>query len=209
MEARGMLPVTLNDYLERVARETAKMSWPGQMSPILHASTKGAVEGYFATSFLSEIQNLWDKPAAISDQAAFDDWHRRQVYRLGDFLQQGNHIKHERDGMPTDYISMAIACKLLNTFMHQLMKYQGFRALWKYLHLVLDDVAFSRLSSLRYKSLSSVREILKNDNPYKIPYEKYALVQQQLLELVLEFNQQPNAQYRITSRIELNAALWA
>ena len=59
-----MLPATLNEYLEKVAHETAKMSWPGRMSSILHASTKRAVEEhFFATAFVSELQGLWNDPA--------------------------------------------------------------------------------------------------------------------------------------------------
>src|SRR5262249_54148270 len=87
-----VLPLQLNDLLSRVARESAKMSWPGQMQPILHAKTKAAVEDYFGTTFLSHVQFVWTNPTHMR-QIGYDIWHKQRAQDLGRFLQQGNHVK--------------------------------------------------------------------------------------------------------------------
>lgn len=204
-----ILPITLDEYLEGIARESAKMSWPGQMSPILKAQTKRAVEDYFARDFLKQ---LWNE-AETMHARGFDKWHEERASELSKLLADKNCIKHvNRRGEPTYYDSIAVACKLLNTFMHQLMKYQNFRPLWCDLHLVLDDIVLGRLSRLRqYKSLAPIRDAL-NKNPYTIPYPIYSDIQKHLLSFIAELNrelEQRNAAYKITSRIELNAMLWA
>lgn len=196
-----MLPVTLDGYLERVARETAKMSWPGQMHPILHANTKKSVEDYFSTIFVSHLKRVWTDEYTTS-RLAYDDWYKQRAYELGKFLERGKHVKR-------NYRDTAVACKLLNTFMHQLMKYEKCRILWRDLHLVLDGRLFRKLLGLsgEYDSLRPVASILK-DNPYKITYGSYSRLQSQLWAFIEQLNQRANAEYKLRSRIELNV-LWA
>jgi hypothetical protein len=204
-----MLPLTVKDFLEKVARETARMSWPGQMSPILREGTNRAVEDYFGTHFLPYLVELWNGERMLSTYDEFDIWHRKCASDLGDLLQRTGRIKPtSRTGKPTNYRGVAVACKLLDTFMFQLMKYEKFRPLWGNLHLILDDTACFRLYGLSYSSLRDIKSILQSI-PYTLTYDSYLNIQTHLLSLVDELNQRPNIPYKITSRIELNPVLWA
>ncbi len=111
------------------------------------------------------------------------------------------------------YCADAVAAKLLNTFMHQLMKYEWSRFLWKDLHLPLDQGTFGALRRLARATHSKalqeeqMSEILRQ-NPYTIDPEGYELVQKQLWGLIGELNLGREKELKLTSRIELNL-LWA
>ena len=200
----------LIDLLSQIARETAKMSWPGRMHSILQASTKGAVVDYFAKNFLPRLSAIWTNPTQMS-KMGYAVWHHQCVSDLGTFLQQGDHIKIvNKEQISTNYKPEAVACKLHNTFMYQLMKYQACRYLWNDIHLILDNVAFRRLHGLsgHYSSLKPIASLLQR-NPYKIDYKDYLNIQTQLWQFVDQLNQRSGGQYQISSRIELNSVLWA
>lgn len=198
-----MFPTTLESYLENVARETAKMSWPDRMSGILKAKTKEAVEVFFtAPQFLADLQLLWESVPHISAMF-FDEWHKRQAQTLGKYLKEGGWVKG-------DYHPVAVACKLLNTFLHQLTKHPTTNALWPYLHLTLDRIALGNLNRWRndFETLKPISSILQSGNAYTLLYADYMKVQNQVTEFVIEVKQRlPDSQ--ITSRIDLNAVLWA
>ena len=79
----------------------------------------------------------------------------------------------------------------------------------KDLHLAFDRGVFTNLHRLVncYSSLESIDPILKK-NPYKITYEEYMCVQNRLRVFIGALNEQSEKEYRIYSRIELNAILW-
>ena len=203
-----MLLLKQKDLLKQVARESAKMSWPGQMHPILCARTKDAVETYFSDRFISHLCKIWSTPSSM--KKGYDNWHRQRVNNIGNFLKQGKHVRNSRrNNGPTNYNPEAVACKLLNTFMHQLMKYDKCRYLWKDLHLVFDQGVFKNLHRLTncYNSLKCIDYILQK-NAYKITYKDYMTVQNQLWKFIEELNKRQGAEYQISSRIELNPVLW-
>ena len=176
-----MLLLKQKEFLKQVARESAKMSWPGQMQGILHEGTKQAVEEYFSDKFIKHLCEIWSTHSGMTVEG-YDIWHRQRVKNFGNFLRRDNHVKFSRpDSSPTKYNPEAVACKLLNTFMHQLMKYEKCRYLWKDLHLVFDGGVFRKLHSLANccSSLGSIDDILRS-NPYKITYDEYMGVQNQL-----------------------------
>jgi hypothetical protein len=108
-----------------------------------------------------------------------------------------------RSRVPKYNDAQAVAAKFLNTFMHQLMKYEPCRTLWKALHLPLDARVFAALRPLPAASLSSIRSELAL-SPYTLNYASYLRVQRALLDLVNELNRRPGAEFRMSSRIELN-----
>lgn len=204
-----MLLLKQKEFLKQVAKESAKMSWPGQMQGILNEGTKHAVEEYFSGQFIPHLRKIRSTPYGMTMEK-YDLWHRQRVKNFGNFLRQGNHVKISRqDNSPAKYKPDAVACILLNTFMHQLMIYEEYRRLWRNLHLVFDRGVFKKLHSLSrcYSTLISIDSILEG-NPYKITYKEYVIVQNQLWKFIGELNKQPGADYKICSRIELNPILW-
>jgi hypothetical protein len=101
----------------------------------------------------------------------------------------------------------AVSAKFLDTFMHQLMKYEQCRPLWPVLHLPLDSRVFAALRRLKPSSLSEVQDLF-SASPYSRRYEKHLNIQRALLRLIREFNDRPNAEFKIHSRVELNCLLW-
>src|SRR5438477_6630612 len=111
-----------------VARETARMSYPGSMSrgakPVVHAGTKAALEHYYAERFpMSEVWSCAEQLAS-----SYDAWHQERTAEMAKTIQSR---------VPDYNVPQAVAAKFLNTFMHQLMKYQSCRTLWESLHLPL------------------------------------------------------------------------
>ena len=189
-------PLTLDDYLFAVAKETARLSWPGRMWPILVAGAKKETEQYFTcNSFLAELKNMW-----VQKIPAYDSWHEERVVELATRI-----AKKVNPG----YCPKAVAAKLMDIFMHQLMKYEEFRFLWADLHLVLDSKVFAALHALAQDrtALKAVRSILAQ-NPYKISTKQYKSVQRQLWGFVEELNRRPGHEFDLHSRIQLNV-LWA
>jgi hypothetical protein len=198
-------PLTLDEYLLAIAKETARMSWPGQMAPILKAGAKKSVEAYFTSDFLGHLRKIWRGQRVVH----YDRWHDQRVQELARSLDEKVKSRN-RKGARTGYLPEAVAAKLLNTFMHQLMKYKECRFLWADLHLVLDTGVFKALGRLAVNSraLQSERtDSVLTQNPYTIPYREYKLVQRRLRKFVGELNRRPGNEFRLTSRIELNL-LW-
>lgn len=195
------LPTSLVGYLQSVARETAKMSYPVRMQGVLRKGTKKAVENYFMRRF--PMADLWRHPHRI--RRVFDQWHAKQTSALGEMIRRGKFIRSSKNNRKV------IAAKILNTFLHQLMKYGPCRPLWPELHLPLDRVIFGRLISLKWHTKSPalvpIDPILRKP-PYSITTKEYGRVQRVLLDLIRELNARPQAEYKLTSRIELNV-LWA
>lgn len=191
------LSLTLDDLLQRIAVETARMSYPGSMSrgmkPVVSQGTKLSLEDYFREVF--PIQEVWSSAASIGHQ--YDTWHRDRVDEIG------SHI----DSLVSPHnIPASVAAKFLNTFMHQLMKYEQARPLFPYLHLPLDARVFTKLSRIKSQSLESFRELLRR-SPYSIPYAHHEEIQIGLLRFIEELNARPRVGFRVVSRIELNF-LW-
>lgn len=193
------LPKTRSQLLKRIAVETARMSYPGSMSrgkrPIVLKGTKARLEAYFGKQF--PLAEIWKGALNIR---GYERWHRRRVADIAKCLA-GNV---RRPNKPE-----SVAAKFLNTFMHQLMKYAECRALLPALHLPLDTRVFMELSSLASETLKSIRSLLTESSPYRLPYPRHIEVQRALKRLIAAFNRQPDAEFQIRSRVELNSLLWA
>ncbi|MCK4428273.1 MAG: hypothetical protein KAW16_07315 [candidate division Zixibacteria bacterium] len=189
-------PISLHDYLRAVACETARMSFPGRMSGIVAKGTKHAVEKYFVDEF--PIHDIWKSSGIVARD--YDNWHKSRVQEMGTVLNSGKYVKDKNNN------AEAISAKFLNTFMHQLMKYEPLRQLWDVLHLPLDRRVFTKLTSLESEALSSVKKIILRP-PYSITYEEYSAIQGVLFKLLVELNSRPDVEFKLKSRIELNL-LW-
>lgn len=187
-------PSTLTDLYERVARETARMSYPGSMSrgntPVVRKGTKVALEEHFATKF--PLREVWLSASQVADR--YEDWHQTRTGEIAKALEA--HIPKRNN-------TMAVAAKFLNTFMHQLMKYEPCRALWPKLHLPLDARVFGALARMRAPSLSGVQPSLLK-SPYSLPYVAHLDIQRALWVFMQELNARPSAEFKFGSRIELN-----
>jgi len=178
------------------------------MWPVLNEGAKRDLEEFFISSaFCHELGRIRaDQKRIWADQRTpdYDSWHRKQATKLAGSI--GSHVGSR-------YCADAAAAKLLNTFMHQLMKYEWSRFLWEDLHLPLDRGTFPALRRLaREVGSEALREgetseILRQ-NPYTISLEKHELVQKQLWRLSGELNRRREREFKLTSRIELNL-LWA
>jgi len=191
--------LTNSDFLRTVAIETAKMSYPGSMSrgrkPVVIKNAKDKIERYFVDNF--DLKTIWRKLGEVADN--YDKSHKQWAERLGSFL--------ERDclGNP-DNTPATVAAKFIDTFMHQLMKYERFRPLWPHLHLPLDSRVLNMFSRIdESEAMELVRpKIGDHKTAYTIPYETYAEIQTTLWAFIAELNRRPNVEVRFCSRIELN-----
>jgi hypothetical protein len=187
-------PFTEKEFLDRIAHETARMSYPGSMSrgsrPIVLKGTKAELEKFFVARFpLSEV---WHQSAALSRD--YDTWHEQQSRNIA------IAIKHH---VPGYHNPVAVSAKFLNTFMHQLMKYDSCRALWEQLHLPLDRRVFSALASIGSPSLAEVQPRF-SESPYSLNYQNYRDIQNSLWKFVKELNAWPGVGMHMSSRIQLN-----
>jgi hypothetical protein len=185
---------TKTELFDKIARETARMSYPGSMSrgtkPVVAKGTKKTLEEYFAIDF--PLPQVWHQSSEIAIQ--FDQWHTTRVDEIARAIQALVSTHNE---------PRSVAAKFLNTFMHQLMKYEPCRPLLPVLHLPLDARVFATLSKLHVKSLAPVQDLLSR-SPYSLPYEDHIQVQRALLAFVNELNARPETEFKIHSRIELN-----
>lgn len=188
------VPITLTELLERVARETARMSYPGSMSrgnaPVVLKGTKAVLEDFFAVRF--PLRDVWLSSHQVADR--YEDWHQTRTEEIAKALDASITKRPN---------PMAVAAKFLNTFMHQLMKYEPCRALWPKLHLPLDVRVFANLARLRSPSLSAVQSSFAG-SPYLLPYVAHLDIQRALWSLLQELNARPRAEFKFGSRIELN-----
>ena len=194
-----LFPDDQADYFRRLARETARISYPGGMSGrVVDKNTKTAVEGYFVNDF--HIEYLWLQAGAVAERS--DDWHKERTDGLCKYIGLQKETNQRE----------AVAAKFIDTFMHQLMKYEDFRPLYSKLHLALDGVVFKALSRYahlsEYPSLHPVQSIFQMQ-PYSIKYAEYERVQSALAQLVVELNDRADCNYRLRGRIDLNALIWA
>ncbi len=192
-------PNKLKDYLKCLARETARMSYPGHMSPVVGTGTKKAVEKYFADRFPMEA--VWRNSGQIARK--FDKWHKERVLELAKCV--GGYKKREIDS------SEAIAAKFLNTFLYQLMKHGPCQPLRSRLHLPIDRRVLGELNRLKHLPRGHALTKLEKDlekRPYALTYSKYFEIQTVLTEFIKDLNRRPNCEKKLESRIELNL-LWA
>lgn len=189
-----ILPLTQHDFLQRIAVETARMSYPGSMSrgikPVVSEGTKAALEVYFRDKF--PIDALWTSASAVA--LDYENWHATRVHEIAACIAQ-NVSAHN--------VQASVAAKFLNTFMHQLMKYENARPLFNCLHLPLDARVFGKLLRIHTPSLIPLRDTFAR-SPYSLPYDRHMAVQSALYQLIAEFNSRPGAGFRLKSRIELN-----
>ena len=200
-ESKSMpFPDTQTNRLRLVSLETARMSYPSSMSrgknppvPANGESPKKRMLAYFERRF--PLQDVWD-----CEVENYDVWHSERVWKLGDMLRRRDFVGPGRN-------SRALAAKFLNTYMHQLMKYEECRHLWPSLHLPLDQRVFVALKALKSDSLAGILELLSS-SPYELRYSRHLDIQSALLQLINELNDREPMEFQITSRIELNW-LWA
>jgi len=158
--------------------------------PVVSGGTKAEVEKYFVGQF--PLQAIWASAAPIAKN--FEQWHRARTTEIAQVITS----KVQSNNTP-----MCVAAKFLNTFLHQLMKYEKARPLVPFLHLPLDARVFSKLRRFKSSSLSGVQGFLTG-SPYALEYEAHIQIQQALLALVAELNKRPRVGFRLCSRIELN-----
>lgn len=203
--------LTKKDYLKAIARETAKMSYPGAMSmqpkgkQIVIGGTKKELEKYFEEKL--PIKELWDKK--FKTQRAYDVWHKCQTKNISKTVVRTKcgDKKNNPD---------AVSAKFLNTFMHQSMKYKEFRYLYKYLHLPLDGQVFKNLARElkeieNLQSLKELRDLAQEyeNQAYTLNYDKYKKIQEKLNCLQKYLNKVlKNEGVKLESRVELSCILW-
>jgi hypothetical protein len=188
------IPSTLPEALKCITTETARMSYPASMSrgkkPVVAGGTKELVQDHLVASF--PIANIWSSQSCIF--TAFDLWHTGLVDSLAiaitSKILSGNNPR-------------SVAAKFINTFLHQLTKYEEARPLVPLLHLPLDTRVFTKLRTLKSPALQQYKKQL-NQSPYSLDYDVHQKIQSALLELIKELNERPGATYNFSSRIELN-----
>ena len=188
------IPTKRAELLKLIAQETARMSYPGSMSrgikPVVTKGTKAELEKYFATDFpMSQVRSSAPALAKI-----YDTWHKDRTNEIAAAIR-GHVSSHNKPA--------AVAAKFLNTFMHQLMKYELCRPLLPALHLPLDARVFSAMSRIESAALDSVRAYF-DSSPYTLDYAKHSAIQKALLEFMKELNLRPQAEFKVNYRIELN-----
>jgi len=196
-------PLTKKELLREVGIETARMSYPGSMSrgptQVVKAGTKVKLEKHFSTDF--PIMEIRDKASEIAK--IYDKWHDQQTQNIGLLLKQEGCLGNKSND------EYAIGAKFLNTFMHQLMKYEWAHPLWQKLQLPLDARVFKSFRHIGRTSLAirKINERIKKKTAYSISREDYKFIQENLWEYIKELNNRPRSEFKITSRIELNY-LW-
>lgn len=185
------------EFLRHIVRETARMSYPGRFGGKLGGGAKKAIQSHFEKVCPDELQ------AQIEN---YDAWHKDLVDQLSQVIEERNYRQDEND------TSFALSAKLVNTFMHQLMKYDRFRYLYKSLHLPLDRTVFQRLCRAEndHNELHHLRELVRpfTMHAYQFGAETYAQIQEELWGVVNYFNANVLPENQICSRIDLNCLLW-
>lgn len=188
------IPITRNELLKHIARETARMSYPGSMSrgkkPVVAKGTKAELERYFTSDF--PINQVWSSASELA--STYEHWHKDRTNEIAAAIQAHVSSHNTPEG---------VAAKFLNTFMHQLMKYEPCRSLQPALHLPLDARVFSVLSRLESPALKAVHALFSL-SPYSLSYSDHQTIQQALLAFMGELNLRPDAEFTVQSRIELN-----
>jgi hypothetical protein len=187
-------PFTRAESLRSIAAETARMSYPSSMSrgkrPVVSGGTKAEVEKYFVGQF--PLEAIWTSVTPIAKN--FEQWHQTRAAEIAQVITSKIRSKNT---------PMCVAAKFLNTFLHQLIKYEEARPLLPLLHLPLDARVFSKLRRFKFSSLSRAQGFLTG-SPYALQYEAHIKIQKALLALVAELNERPGVEFKLSSRIELN-----
>lgn len=189
-----IVPISLDELLKKIACETARMSYPGSMSrgkkPVVAKGTKAELEKYFTSTF--PMQEVWSSASTVA--MSYDSWHAARTEEVAKVIQ--NHVSAHNN-------SKGVAAKFLNTFMHQLMKYEACRPLFPVLHLPLDRRVFEALLRLSSPTLNQVQEKL-SCSPYALPYDEHMNIQKALTSFIEELNERQNLEFTLKSRIDLN-----
>lgn len=205
--------IPLTELEDSITRESAKMSWPGHMHPMLQAGAKNKVEKFWLNNVdLRELQG-------ISTQNGYDRWHEKTTCSLAEWMETNRvlrrrtrvAVRNDPDGR--EYSASAIAAKLIDTFVHQLSKHPPFHGLYLYLHLPYDEVVRGRLCGIarRMAMLEDLAELseIPARNAYTLGYHEYSRIQQFVWKLA---RRRQYAQFRKAygdAVIWLNAAIWA
>ena len=193
-ETKILIPLTNLDLSKCIARETARMSYPGSMSrgknPVVISGTKEILENYFTVKF--PINELWKTAVQVAQK--YDEWHCSRSLEISSVIRNQIGTKRNRQ---------VVAAKFLDTFMHQLMKYEQFRSIWNQLHLPLDRRIFNALKGLDSPALENVKRYFLA-SPYMLSYKSHMKIQRALWSLIAELNRRKSAKFQIKSRVELN-----
>lgn len=192
-----MITFTQSDFLQYVVIESARMSYPGSMSrgtkPVVTKGTKASLESYFRDTF--PIRSVWSAAERIATH--YEEWHATRVREIASHIAQNVSPHNDPE---------SVAAKFLNTFMHQLMKYEFSRPLFSHLHLPLDRRVFKKLLDIQAPALTQFQGEFRK-SPYSLPYGTHVAIQQCLWNLIEVLNDRRGAEITFTSRIQLNS-LW-
>ncbi len=160
---------------------------------ILKRGAKQAVENFFRNNF--PLGHLWAQPREVASD--YDQWHRAVCRQLASCIRPFMGAKRNTVA--------AVAAKLLDTFMHQLMKTERLRVLWPKLHLPLDRRVFNAVLKrpIQFDGKSRIAAILKKP-PYSITRKEYDTVQNSLWALLKRMPSDEEQALKWSSRIELN-----
>lgn len=188
------LPLTRAQLLRHIIAETARMAYPGSMSrgkkPVVSKGTKAMLEKHLVERF--PIGEVWSSARNIAPR--YEAWHRIRVEEIAGAIGQ-NVAPHN--------VPMSVAAKFLNTFMHQLIKYEEARPLLSALHLPLDARVFAKLIRVKSLALCQVSNLFRL-SPYSLKYEAHLQIQQAFFGFIAELNTRQDVEFVIRSRIELN-----
>jgi hypothetical protein len=199
--------ISYEDWLTRVSVETARMSYPTSMSrgtvPLVIGNTKKALEKYFDESGF--VKNLLELQKGGPKQEQYDEWHTKRICEIGDLLVSKKLLCDAKT-------KFGVGAKFVDTYMHQLMKFEMCRSFWKLLFLPIDRKVCRFLNKSKDVFSQRVQVIVdkyKNESPYFITEEEYSEIQKSLWIIIDEINKNLNEKYTLTSRIELNCIMWA
>ncbi len=208
---KSLLSLNKSEYLKAIARETARMSYPGRTSGSIlrnkkRNKVKDAIEDFFVSKFPIEI--LWGGDEKAKGDG-YERWHKQQVESLSKVIKE-----FEKSNSNNTYF--AISAKLLDTFMHQLMKYEKFRYLYKELHLPLDNQAFFnlavKLNEIEEKpQMCGLRGLVNKykNKAFTINSDDYYEIQKKLDGLESCFKETLKEEgVMLKSRVDLNCILW-
>lgn len=195
----------ISHILIAIIEETVRMGTPGQYyGPVVSGGgMKQDVIHCFKNEF--PIDTLLNK-RFTEDQ--YKRMHKDMVEKL--YRVINNNIRqlegHNRKAFP-------ICAKLVDTFMHQLIKYEQFRHLYKNLFLPLDGQVFKKFShgSILDRAVEFPQEIIgiaKRMGAYEISSSQYYKIQNHLLVVLTDFNTKMPKRFKLKARIQLNAVLW-
>lgn len=184
------------DYIRRLVVESFRMGYPAGMNrgknPVIKGAIKDELLAHFKTKVADKVMSdvpgperyvLWHKKLCRSLESVFHG-------RLGD----------ERKLFP-------ITAKFIDTFMHQMMKYEDYRDLYGVIFLPLDGIVTPKLKKMFKEEglMDNGLDTFFELGPYKIDDGVYYLVQEKLNDLATQVGARIG---KSIFRIDLNV-LWA